>query len=198
LTLNLRNFTVPAFIKAIDYDAEEPNNIVRYEIIHGNYENKFILNEITGQLMLREPLTKRNKRQTNTKSDPEVYVLTARAFDLGVPVRYSTCTIRVYPPESQKRAISFLVPGYSPDKASLEQSLSDLTGGRVEVLDIKPYLDSSNTGSSSGVQREEKSIVTATIIYENNKVVDLAEVQKRLGHKTNEGIVVHDEVVNLP
>lgn len=48
LAANLKNFTSPAIIKAIDKDAEPPNNIVRYELIIGNYENKFALNEITG------------------------------------------------------------------------------------------------------------------------------------------------------
>ncbi|KAJ8868921.1 hypothetical protein PR048_030462 [Dryococelus australis] len=33
---------------AIDMDAEPPNNVVRYEIISGNYANKFTLDEVTG------------------------------------------------------------------------------------------------------------------------------------------------------
>lgn len=48
LSSNLRNFTSPAFVKANDNDAEEPNNVVRYEIINGNYENKFKLDKHTG------------------------------------------------------------------------------------------------------------------------------------------------------
>lgn len=200
LTTDLRNFTIPAFIKAIDNDAEEPNNIVRYEIIHGNYENKFMLNEVTGQLMLREPLTRRSKRQANNNSnkpDMDVFVLTARAFDLGVPVRFSTTTVRIYPPESRTRAVSFLVPGYSPDRQKLEQSLSDLTGGRVVIQEIKPYTGNLNGVISPGTQREEKSMVTATVIYENDKVVDLVEIQKRLMQSNDQGIVVHEDAVSL-
>lgn len=53
LAANLRNFTSPAIIKAIDKDAEPPNNIVRYELILGNFENKFALNEITGKFTIR-------------------------------------------------------------------------------------------------------------------------------------------------
>lgn len=48
LSSNLRNFTVPAFVKATDADAEDPNNAVRYEIISGNYDNKFRLDKYTG------------------------------------------------------------------------------------------------------------------------------------------------------
>lgn len=49
LAPDLRNFTTPAFIRAIDLDAEAPNNVVRYEIINGNYEDKFRLDKITGK-----------------------------------------------------------------------------------------------------------------------------------------------------
>jgi hypothetical protein len=53
----------------VDADAEPPNNIVHYEIIHGNYENKIQLNEITGELMIREAINKPRKiRQTNNGS----------------------------------------------------------------------------------------------------------------------------------
>ncbi|XP_023289528.1 cadherin-86C-like, partial [Orussus abietinus] len=51
------NFTVSAVIKATDKDVEMPNNEVRYELIHGNYDNIFYLNEITGELILRKALT---------------------------------------------------------------------------------------------------------------------------------------------
>lgn len=52
-------------VQATDADAEAPNNEIRYELIHGNYENKFYLNEITGELMLRSPITKfRRKKES--------------------------------------------------------------------------------------------------------------------------------------
>ncbi|KAG5670379.1 hypothetical protein PVAND_000649 [Polypedilum vanderplanki] len=186
LTSDLRNFTIPAFIKAIDNDAEEPNNVVRYELIHGNYQNKFLLNEITGQLTLRDALTQRKQRQANDNAD--VIVLTARAFDLGVPVRFSTTTIRVYPPESRTRAVAFLVPGYSHDRVKLEETLSDLTGGKVMIQDIKRYSDNAN----SPKPKEEKSIITATVIYDSESVVDVAEIQKRLSQNDDKGISVHE------
>ena len=77
------NFTAPAILKvkirkfyfiiaiymelqmkrqATDADAEPPNNQVRYELIHGNYENKFYLDEITGELFLREPINRVSRR----------------------------------------------------------------------------------------------------------------------------------------
>lgn len=197
LTTDLKNFTIPAYIKAIDNDAEEPNNIVRYEIIHGNYENKFKLNEITGQLMLREPLTQRSKRQASKKPEMDVFVLTARAFDLGVPVRFSTTTVRIYPPESRTRAISFLIPGYSPDRQKLEEMLKEFTGGRVLIQDVKPYTGNLNGVVEPGTVREEKSMVTATVIYDSDAVVDVAGIQKRLMKRNDQGIVVHEDAVRF-
>lgn len=198
LTPDLKNFTVPAFIKATDADAEEPNNIVRYEIIHGNYENKFHLNEITGQLMLRESLMKRPKRQATKKEKPDtdVFVLTARAFDLGVPVRFSMTTVRIYPPESRARTVQFLVPGYSPDRKKLTESLSSMTGGRVIIQDVKPYTDNLNEVLSPGTTREEKSVVTATVIYDTDTVVDVAEIQKGLMQQNANSVVVHEDAVS--
>lgn len=40
--------------------------MVRYEIIHGNYEDKFYLNEITGELILRSPITKVRRKKQST------------------------------------------------------------------------------------------------------------------------------------
>lgn len=144
LSPGLNNFTSPAIIKAIDKDAEPPNNIVRYEIIHGNYENKFVLNEVTGELLLLEPLKRSNlkrrqKRQFQAEQESEFYVLTARAYDLGIPHRFSTTVIRVYPPESKTRTMLFVVPGSNPDRQKTENILSTITGGKVSILEIRPY-----------------------------------------------------------
>lgn len=48
LSPSLNNFTSAAFVKAVDKDAEPPNNVVRYEIIQGNSDGKFAINEETG------------------------------------------------------------------------------------------------------------------------------------------------------
>jgi hypothetical protein len=191
LTSDLKNFTIPAYIRAVDNDAEAPNNVVRYEITHGNYENKFQLNDVSGELTIRDVLTMKKSR--NDQASADVIVLTARAFDLGVPVRFSTTTIRVYPPESRTRAVAFLVPGYDVNRQQLEDTLMGLTGGRVVIQDVKPY--TGNLGS--GKPRDEKSIVTATVIYDSDTVVDVAEIQKRLSLQSNDqGIIVHEDAVS--
>lgn len=52
LSSSLNNFTSTAFVKAVDKDAEPPNNVVKYEITHGNSERKFAVNEETGKIIL--------------------------------------------------------------------------------------------------------------------------------------------------
>lgn len=81
---------------------------------------------------------KRRRRQSESV-DTDVFVLTARAYDLGVPVMFSTTTIRVYPPESRVRTVTFVVPGTNPDRKKTEEILSTVTGGRVIIHDVRPY-----------------------------------------------------------
>lgn len=74
-----------------------------------------------------------------------MFVLTARAYDLGVPVMSAMCTIRIYPPESKARTVMFIVAGSDPDIRRTEESLSSITGGRVIIHSVKPY-----TGNEPG------------------------------------------------
>lgn len=40
--------------------------------------------------------------------------------------------------------MSFIVPGLSPDRKKLEDILSTLSGGKVTIIEIKPYKSSDN------------------------------------------------------
>ncbi|GAB0091959.1 cadherin-86C-like [Sergentomyia squamirostris] len=186
LTNDMRGFTSPAFIKAMDGDAEPPNNVVRYEIINGNYENKFSLNKVTGELALKAPLP-RNGMSSDSLGE---YELTVRAFDLGVPVQWSTTIIKIYPPESRKRTMVFVVPGSNPDVRKTEETLSAITGGRVTIHSIRPY-----TGTEVGLtpingDSKDKSVVTASVLYDSNSVVDISKIQHRLSQSNITGGII--------
>ncbi|KAJ6639440.1 Cadherin-86C, partial [Pseudolycoriella hygida] len=179
LSTDLSNFTAPAFIKAIDNDAEEPNNIIRYEFINGNYKNKFKVDMTTGQLSLVEPILTNKKNVRRRRQEPvdiDVFVLTSRAYDLGVPVMFSTATIRVYPPQSRVRLVTFLVSGLSPDRKKTEEMLSTITGGHVVIHNIRPY-DSSPIMGENNI---EKSIIVGTVLYDSSGVVDISKIQEEL------------------
>ncbi|XP_039969128.1 cadherin-86C isoform X2 [Bactrocera tryoni] len=187
LSPDLKSFTSVAIIHAIDKDATPPNNEVRYEIVNGNYENKFTLDKKTGELTVREritfPIKARRKRQIPSHIDEDMLFLTARAYDLGVPVRFSITNIRIYPPESRTRTVTFVVPGESPDKVKTEETLSTITGGKVIIHDIRPLQPDEPgaktiTGDNTDTMR--RSVVTATVLYDINSVVDISQIQQRL------------------
>ncbi|KAL0280631.1 UNVERIFIED_CONTAM: hypothetical protein PYX00_001863 [Menopon gallinae] len=205
---NLRNFTSRAFVKATDKDAEEPNNIVRYEIMSGNYENKFYLDEVTGELFIRGRLSKpkgRARRQAEFQDDfynngvsgdnydalNSVIVLSVRAYDLGIPHRWQHAHVRIYPPESKARNMSFIVSGSNPDRRQVEDLLKQITGGRVIIHDIRPY-----TGQEPGTDiawrqasSEADNVVTATVFYEGNSYVDVNQLERRLTANKTQALV---------
>lgn len=200
LTADLRNFTVPAFIKAIDNDAEAPNNVVRYELLQGNYENKFQLNTISGELTLREPLNHksqrsiRRKRRQSDNNEPKMIMMTARAFDLGVPVQFSTTTVKVYPPESRTSTGMFIVAGLNPNRKETEDTLGDITGGRVSIIDIRPYNGNEPGATDLGGDSKDRSLVTANVYYDSNKAVDVEKIQQKIASRTHSsGDVANEE-----
>ncbi|KAM7360298.1 cadherin 86C isoform 2-T13 [Cochliomyia hominivorax] len=199
LAPDLKSFTTTAIIHAIDKDATAPNNEVRYEIINGNYDNNFALDKVTGELTVREKvnfrakkeISVRKRRQTATSSsssssseEQNIFIITARAYDLGVPVRSSTTTVRIYPPESRTRTVTFVVPGLNPDKTKTEETLSTVTGGKVIIHEIRPLKPdepgAQNIPPSGNSDIKDRSVVTATVLYDSSSVVDISQIQQRL------------------
>lgn len=194
LAPDLKSFTAAAYIRAIDKDATAPNNEIRYEIINGNYDNNFALDEVTGELTVREKIKFRTKKEavmrhrrqvpTASPENQNMFILTARAYDLGVPIRSSTSTIRIYPPESRTRAVTFVVPGLNPDKAKTEETLSTITGGKViihEIRQLRPdEAGAQNIPPSDNPDIKDRSVVTATVLYDTSSVVDISQIQQRL------------------
>ncbi|KAK9298526.1 hypothetical protein QLX08_008130 [Tetragonisca angustula] len=235
LNSDLTNFTSPALVKAIDDDAEPPNNVVRYELIHGNYENKFHLNETSGELTLLSPLTKiRQKKQSSyekhskrvatklakdqreTRSDlltvtanvdidesstnnrdrsnagnltkkrrrradnPDaLYTLTARAYDLGVPHLSSVAKIRVLSGAAMEaRIMMFVVPGEQPDSTKTAETLAAITGGRVTVLETRPYIQQNYTGNTGILSGGGKKSIVVARVEQTEPGTSLVDVEK--------------------
>lgn len=102
--------------------------------------------------MLISPLLidRQKSPQNRLSRDVEVYTLTVRAYDLGVPVMFSTINIRIYPPESKTRSVTFVLPGHKIDRKKTEDILSTITGGRVIIHDIQPYNNHNDDSVSDG------------------------------------------------
>lgn len=109
------------FAQATDADAESPNNEIRYELIHGNYENKFYLNEITGELILRSPITKfRRKKQS-------MYDNFSKKLHKGAPSLQSDVH------ETVTRTTA------SPDMANSTENIANETELKRQVGEIKRH-----------------------------------------------------------
>lgn len=63
----------------------------------------------------------------------------------GVPHKWSTTQVRIYPPDSAVRSIRFLVPKSQAQlqRKQLEDLLSEMSGGRVSVVNLRPHHDDS-------------------------------------------------------
>ncbi|XP_030081615.1 cadherin-86C [Drosophila hydei] len=208
LATDLMSFTTSAIIHATDKDATPPNNEVRYELINGNYENNFVLDKVTGELTVREKINLRSKKHASqrrrrdidvtppTDNEDDLFILTARAYDLGVPVRFSTTTIRIYPPESRKRIVTFVVPGSKLDKRKTEETLSAITGGKVYIHEIRP-LRPEEPGAkdipNDNPNIKERSVVTATVLYDSSSVVDISQIQQRLSQHNNSYAIMPED-----
>ncbi|XP_063530752.1 cadherin-86C isoform X1 [Cydia strobilella] len=189
LSPSLNNFTSTAFVKAIDKDAEPPNNVVRYEILQGNNDGKFAVNEETGEMYLLGALKRtkkqnvhRQKRQFDDEKESENYVLMIGAHDLGIPRLSSSTTVKIYPPESKTKTMSFIVPGANPDRQKLEELLSTLSGGKVTIIEIKPYkgYDNGVTDPSGHASSQKKSEVIAVVRMTGNTAINVAKLEEQL------------------
>lgn len=122
--------------------------------------------------MLISPLViDRQKSPANRLTrDADVYTLTIRAYDLGVPVMFSTINVRIYPPESKTRSVTFVLPGHNIDRKKTEEILSTITGGRVIIHDIQPYNEDHSHEGGTGDDSDGSNI---KIIDGSNNKKDL-------------------------
>ncbi|XP_070150404.1 cadherin-86C-like [Polyergus mexicanus] len=239
LNSDLTNFTTPAIIKATDADAEPPNNEIRYELIQGNYENKFYLNEITGELILCSPITTfRRKKQSVYDKSPKklykeffqsehairgnvlrttvfpditnstesilneiefkhkvneirkyrrrraetdiLYTLTARAYDLGVPHLSSETEISIVRRTAMEaRIMMFVVPGEHPNLTRTAETLATITGGRITVLNTRPYVPDNKTGvTDNAVSMQGKRTIVIARVEQTEVGTPLVDVEK--------------------
>lgn len=135
--------------------------IAKFDFFHSSFRNDLILKRIVlfpGELYLLEPLKRTKKdhvrRKRDNDDDSEVFVLTLRAYDLGIPRLSSTTMVKIYPPESKTRTMSFIVPGSNPDRKKLEELLSTLSGGKVNIIEIKPYKGTDYSTSDQSSQEK--------------------------------------------
>ncbi|KAG8186276.1 hypothetical protein JTE90_004620 [Oedothorax gibbosus] len=167
LNPDMRNFYEPLRVQAYDADDPGPNSDITYEIVNGNYQEKFLIDPHTGELSLQAPLVQNPEAQDHGLP---VITLTVRAHDQGVPVRFATVKVQVHNQEYLNRSISFVVPlsvkRASERRQELERGFSALTGAHVNLHSIAFH----NLTT-------EKSVVRCWVSYPLSSTVDLSNME---------------------
>ena len=147
-------------VEAVDLDKMgTQNSDVRYEIIKGNYEKKFSIDEQTGVISVAEPLqplsTGRSARDLSVDEIDPIITLHVRAYDLGIPSLDSEVPVNIFTQDVQSRfvlipicfllltpgfvprVVKFIVDGSVDSVSDQEEQISDLlstiTGGEAEI-----------------------------------------------------------------
>ena len=95
-------------VEAVDLDKRgTQNSDVRYEIIKGNYEKKFSIDEQTGVISVIEPLQElskgRSARDLSMEEIDPIITLHVRAYDLGIPSLDSEVPVNIFTQDVQSR-----------------------------------------------------------------------------------------------
>ena len=135
-------------VEAVDLDKTgTQNSDVRYEIIAGNYEKKFSIDEETGVISVVEPLQMfgngRTERDLSLDEIDPIITLQVRAYDLGIPSLDSQVPVNIFTQDVQSRVVKFIVEGSASEVSDHQDEISDLlstiTGGVAQIQDIQSF-----------------------------------------------------------
>ncbi|XP_076349507.1 uncharacterized protein LOC143246530 isoform X2 [Tachypleus tridentatus] len=186
LNTDMKTFNQRLIVKAYDADGPGPNSNVTYEIVSGNYEDKFHINSITGEITLKEPLIAKNQQGDTSKSNLPPITLNVRAHDHGVPVQSSTVDVQVHNQEYLNRTLSFIIPLSVEDvldrKNEIERALNTLTGARVSIYSARPY-----NGS------RVRSVAFAWVAYPLSSMINVATLENALSAIYGRQYVLQDK-----
>ena len=135
-------------VEAVDLDKTgTQNSDVRYEIIAGNYEKKFSIDEETGVISVVEPLEVFGNGRTERDLPPDeidpIITLQVRTYDLGIPSLESQVPVNIFTQDVQSRVVKFIVEGSVSEVKDRQDEISDLlstiTGGVADIQDIQSF-----------------------------------------------------------
>ena len=135
-------------VEAVDLDKTgTQNSDVRYEIIAGNYEKKFSIDEESGVISVVEPLqvfsNGRSERDLSLDEIDPIITLQVRAYDLGIPSLDSQVPVNIFTQDVQSRVVKFIVDGSVSAVSERQDEISDLlstiTGGVAQIQDIQSF-----------------------------------------------------------
>lgn len=87
--------SVPLCAQATDQDAEEPNNLVDYSIIHAEPANVFDIDTHTGEIRLKNSIRSLDALHNITPSGDHTWSLEVQAKDRGSPSFSTTALLKI-------------------------------------------------------------------------------------------------------
>lgn len=111
-------------------DKDEPdsaNSNVSYEITGGNYLNKFLIDEYSGEITLNSVLVDdRNLKLANEYQSIKflpAFVLTVRAHDHGIPYQWSEVPVYIHNPDFLNRTVTFIIGDYEQNVVQRKEAI---------------------------------------------------------------------------
>ncbi|XP_069169456.1 cadherin-86C isoform X2 [Procambarus clarkii] len=170
----------PLQVEAVDDDADEPNNKVRYIMDSSIFNRNFRVDGQTGEITVTQQLAypqiaKLGKRKKRAYDDEEgIIKFSVTAYDLGVPQLTNSVPVHIFREEHVERFISFIYPKPPIEvrfnKIDIESMLTTITGGETEIMKIEDYSTNDNS----------RSVVTALVRNDVNTVVDIEKIFNQL------------------
>lgn len=188
---DLQRLRDPIIIRAVDADAERPNNEVVFAIIRSSYSEFFYIERTTGRLDTNQNFLprvaglnsgRRTKRQAVLDDNETVISLQVRASDLGNPSLSNLVDVKIFKQEYGERVIRFIYPK-SPsyvrnNERELEKTLNALTGGTTEIMSVTPLM----SGYLNSETNPVKSDVTALVRFGLNTIINVEDLMSRLNN----------------
>ncbi|XP_069953707.1 cadherin-86C-like isoform X1 [Cherax quadricarinatus] len=172
----------PLYVEAVDDDAEEPNNKIRYSMDPSIFNRNFRVDSQSGEITVVQQLAYpqvsgiSRRKERAYENDDGVIKFSVTAYDLGVPQLSETVPIQIFREEFVERFISFIYPKPPIEvrfnEVEIEKMLTTITGGETEIMKVEDY----STSDNSRFPDPNKSVVTALVRNDVNTIVDIEKI----------------------
>ncbi|XP_067141770.1 cadherin-23 isoform X2 [Centruroides vittatus] len=167
LVENEMEFLTPLVVKAQDDDLKgSPNSEIRYEIIQGDKEGNFTIDNITGEIRPRQPID--YERIPQGKGDIRTFSLTVRAYDLGFPSLYNDVPVIIYIQDQNDHTPTFQRSFYS-------KSIQEDTPNGTSVLQVIAFDGDHSQSNSRIAYRIQSGAQDKFVINANTGVISVAQ-----------------------
>ncbi|XP_035210796.1 cadherin-23-like isoform X2 [Stegodyphus dumicola] len=166
LNENEDNFLTPLIVQAQDDDLRgSSNSQVRYQIVDGDRNKNFTINQLTGEIRPRTMVD--FEKMSNEKGDIRTFELKVRAYDLGSPSLYSDVPVIIYVQDVNDFPPVFVQPFYS-------KSIPEDTPPGTSVVQVKALDGDHSSSNSQVVYRIQSGAQDKFVIDADSGIISVA------------------------